>query len=702
MIRSRLLRASLLIGALVLVASACAVEDDDSAITDGAAGARAQAEAAAADASSANAEASAAKAEASAAAAEAGAANAAAEAADAAAAAAAALAEEAIAAANLAQATAEGNQEAVAAAEAALADAQAAAAAAQAEAAAAQAEAAAAQEEAAAAQAEAQAALEEAAAAQAEAEQARAAAEEAAAEAAAEAEAAAAPPPTSEPVHEPEVFVMAVAAVPSNADLAVTEGKPSTELNPMFAGTLLQYVKPDPGATTWPSPADVEPYVAESVTPIEDGYRFVLRDDAVSPYGNTITSEDVRWSFDRIIANDGVGRFLLSWGGGIDLEGPIRVIDDRTFDLVVLDTNNPYSLAVLTYHHMAPLDSVEVQSHATDDDPWGAGWLSTNSAGFGSYMLESITPGEELRLVPNPNWWGPAPDIDLIVVRAIPDAAGRLQLQQAGEVDFADKLTLAQFASLGGDLQAIAAKGNTTVPLVLNSSFEPFADVRVRQAISSAIDREALVQGPMQGSAKAALYQVLSEVPQPPPPGDPAIHDPDRARALLAEAGYGDGLAFTMTINPVRPGPFSEDIAVLMKAQLAEVGIDMSIEVMASSADFQTKLQEGALQAWLSSQTPGISDPQFAWLLVHHSAKAFENAHGYNNPRIDELIDLMAFTQYGPDRDAMVLEAHEILIAEVPWVPLIELVNPISLGPDVESFRMDIFRRIIPEELAKN
>ena len=87
---------------------------------------------------------------------------------------------------------------------------------------------------------------------------------------------------------------------------------------------------------------------------------------------------------------------------------------------------------------------------------------------------------------------------------------------------------------------------------------------------------------------------------------------------------------------------------------------------------------------------------------MHHSAKAFENAHGYNNPRIDELIDLMAFTQYGPDRDAMVLEAHEILIAEVPWVPLIELVNPISLGPDVESFRMDIFRRIIPEELAKN
>ena len=687
MFRSRLLRASLLLGVLLLVASACAGDDDgDSALTDAAAGARSQAEAAQGDASTANAEATAARAEASAAGAEASAAGAAAEAADAAAAAAAALAEEAIAAAGLAQATAEGNQEAVAAAEAALAAAQEAAAAAQADAAAAQAEAAAAQAD--------------AAAAQAEAEEARAAAEQAAADA--EASAAQPPPPAPEPVDEPEVFVMAVAAVPSNADPAVTEGKPSTELNPMFAGTLLQYVKPAAGTTTWPSPADVEPYIAESVTQIDDGYRFVLRDDAVSPYGNTITSEDVRWSFDRIIANDGVGRFLLSWGGGINVEAPIRVIDDRTFDLVVLDTNNPYSLAVLTYGQMGPLDSVEVLSNATEDDPWGAEWLSTNSASFGSYRLDSITPGEELRLVPNPNWWGSAPDIDLIVVRAIPDAAGRLQLLQAGEVDFADKLTLAQFASVGGELQAIAANGNTTVPLALNSGFEPFADVRVRQAISSAIDRTALVQGPMQGSAKEALYQVLSEVPQPPPPGDPATYDPDGARALLAEAGYGDGLSFTLTINPVRPGPFSEDLAVLMKDQLADVGIDMSIEVMASSADFQAQLQEGQLQAWLSSQTPGISDPQFAWLLVHHSTKAFERAHGYSNARIDELIDIMAFTPYGPERDAMVLEAHQILIDEVPWVPLIELVNPISLGPDVESFRMDIFRRIIPEELAKN
>lgn len=505
---------------------------------------------------------------------------------------------------------------------------------------------------------------------------------------------------TTQPPPEPKVFTMAVAAVQSNVDPAVLEGKPSTELGPMFAGTLLQYVTPASQSSPWPSPSETEPFVAESVSQIDDGYRFVLRDDAVSQYGNTITSADVEWTFDRIVELDGTGRFLLSLGA-VDLADPIRIVDERTFDLITTDPNNPYSLAMMTYGSMGPLDSVEIASNSSADDPWGTEFLASNSAGFGPYQLDSITPAEELRLIPNPNWWGPEPDIDTIIIRSIPDSASRLQLLSSGDVDFADKLSLDQFATVSSPLQAIPAKGNTTIPLVLNYNNAPFDDVRVRQAISMAIDRSALVQGPMQGFANEALYQVLSEVPQPPPPGDGATYDPDGARALLADAGVGDGFGFTLTVNPVRPGPFSEDLAVLIKSQLADVGIDVTIEVVASSADFQTALSGRELEAWIGSQTPGISDAQFAWVLVHHSTKAFENAHGYSNARVDELIDLMGTTPYGDARDAQLLEAHQILIDEVPWIPLIELVNPIALGEDVTGFRMDIFRRVIPQELAK-
>ena len=507
--------------------------------------------------------------------------------------------------------------------------------------------------------------------------------------------------PVTTTTQPPEVFTMVVAATISNADQAVSEGKPSSELTPLYSSTLVEYKKPAEGSDVWPSPSDVVASVAASYTQTDSGYRFVLG-DAVSPYGNAVTSADVEWSFDRTLANDGTGYWLMMLGT-IDLENPIEVVDDRTFVLRVTDPGNPYASGVLTYHHFGILDSVEAQKHATDEDPWASEWLSTNSASFGAYQLASMVPGESLRLTQNPNWSGSPLDIDEIVVRAVPEASARLVLVSSGEADFADKLALDQFAAIQGhgDLQTIAAAGNTTVPLVLNSEYEPFADSRVRAAISAALDRDALVAGPMHGMAKPALYQLLSEIPQPPPPGPPATQDLARARELLTEAGYGDGFDFTLTVNSVRPGPFSEDLAIVIQSQLAEIGINVEIEVVASSADFQSAIYARSMQAWIGSQTPGISDPQFPWVLVHHSTKAFENSHGYSNARVDEIIDVLASTQRGPERDALITEGHAILLEEVPWVPLVEMINPITLGSEVESFRMDIFRRVVATELSK-
>ena len=510
------------------------------------------------------------------------------------------------------------------------------------------------------------------------------------------------PPPPPPPVAEPKTFTMAVAAVFSNADQSVIEGKQSTELIPMFSGTLVEYIPPPEGSTAWPAPTDTQPFVAESVTQVDGGWRFVLRDDAVSQYGNTVTSADVEWTFDRILELDGTAKFLMSVGA-IDFADPIVPIDDRTFDLKVTDPNNPYAVGMMTYHHFSIIDSTEALTQVTADDPWAKEWLSANSASFGPYMLASLIPAEELRIVSNPNWWGGQLNIGEIIVRAVPDASTRLLLIENAQVDFADKLSNDQFVSVqrNSNVQTIAANGNTTVPLVLDFQFAPFADVRVRQAISLAIDRDALVAGPMQGLAKPALYQLLSEIPQPPPPGPPVARDLDAARALLAEAGFPDGFSFTLTVNAARPGPFAPDLAILIQQQLAEVGIAVEIAVTASPADFNTAIRERTMQAHIGSQTPGISDPQFAWVLVHHGTKAFSMA-GYGNPFVDEIIDTLASTQPGPERDPLITEAHRILIDEVPWVALVEMINPIALGPDVTGFRMDIFRRIVTTELAKS
>ena len=683
--RSRLFRLSLLVGILALVATSCAESGAE------------EAAAASATAAEAATEAQAARSEASAANSAASAADAAAAAADAKAAAAAARAEEAIAAAELARATAEGNEEAVAAAEAALAEAQAAAASAQAEAAAAQAEASAAQAE--------------AAAAQAEAEQARAAAEQAAAEAESAA-AAPAPAPEPPPPPPPELpaeknLTMALSGVVTNVDPAVLQGRPSLVTAQGVVSTLVRYThEPSPGLTLH-SPDDVMGELAESFEVNEDGsVTFTLR-EAMSPYGNTVTSADVAWSFDRMIALDGIARFLM-WLAKIDQEAPITIIDDRTFTLNVVD-RSILTVPVLTYYALGILDSVEAQANATDDDPWAADWLASSSSTFGPYQVESLAPGGEVRLVKNPNYWNvDAVDIDRIIMRSIPDAGNRLLLIGSGDADFVADLTFDLFASVAsGDEYALAyedARDTNLDELSLNNRFPPFDDPRVRAAVSLAIDREALIAGAYGGFGTPGRYPLSTAIPQPDPPAAVAAgYDPDLARQLLAEAGYGDGFSFTLTINPTRPGPHAEAVAVILASQLREVGLEATIETIASPADFNSAVSGGEMEAWLYSVRPILSEPAYTIPLLFTSngfAADGLGYDGYTNTRVDELSDAILAEVPGPARDVFIAEVQEILATEFPFVPLVETIIPWVFREDLQGAWPNPTGFLYPQDLA--
>ena len=684
--RSRLFSLSLLIGILALVATSCAESGAE------------EAAAASATAAEATSEAQAARSEASAANSAASAADAAAAAADAKAAAAAARAEEAIAAAELARATAEGNEEAVAAAEAALAEAQAAAASAQAEAADAQAEAAAAQEE--------------AAAAQAEAEQARAAAEQAAAEA--ESAAAAPPPAAPEPPPPPppepaeKNLTMALSGLVTNVDPAVLQGRPSLVTAQGVVSTLVRYThEPSPGLSLH-SPDDVMGELAESYVKNDDGsVTFTLR-EAMSPYGNTVTSADVAWSFDRMIALDGIARFLM-FLSSIDREGPITIIDDRTFTLNVTG-RNILTVPVLTYYALGILDSVEAQANATEDDPWAAEWLASNSSTFGPYQVESFAPGEEVRLVKNPNYWNAdAVDIDRIIMRSIPDAGNRLLLIGSGDADFVADLTFDLFASVAsGDEYALAyedARDTNLDELSLNNRFPPFDNALVREAVSLAIDRESLIAGAYGGFGVPGRFPMSTAIPQPLPLPETAgaRYDPDLARDLLAQAGYPDGFSFALTINPTRPGPHAEAVAVILASQLREVGLEATIETIASPADFNAAVSGGEMEAWLYSVRPILSEPAYTIPLLFTSngfAADGLGYEGYTNDRVDELSDMILATEPGPDRDVLIDEARIILATEFPIVPLVETIIPWVFREDLQGAWPNPTGFLYPQDLA--
>ena len=162
--------------------------------------------------------------------------------------------------------------------------------------------------------------------------------------------------------------------------------------------------------------------------------------------------------------------------------------------------------------------------------------------------------------------------------------------------------------------------------------------MRVRQAISLAIDRDALITGAYAGLGKPGLYPISTAIPQPDPPTDVAArYDPEAARALLAEAGLADGFDFTLSINPSSgPGPYAEQVAVLIQDQLRDVGIGVNIDLITSPADFNTATRGGELDAWLFGTRPLVNDVAYFLLLAVGPMSV--KLEGYGSEEVDALL----------------------------------------------------------------
>src|SRR6185436_14112776 len=112
-----------------------------------------------------------------------------------------------------------------------------------------------------------------------------------------------------------------------------------------------------------------------------------------SPFGNTVSSADVKWSFERMVAADAIARFLFGVVG-VDTANPITVVNAKTF---TLNLTHPSALALAfnAYYSVSIFDSTEAKKHATESDPWAKDWLSKNSANYSAYTVDSFTPGQE-------------------------------------------------------------------------------------------------------------------------------------------------------------------------------------------------------------------------------------------------------------------------------------------------------------------
>lgn len=491
---------------------------------------------------------------------------------------------------------------------------------------------------------------------------------------------------------------IAFAGVPGALDTAQWQGQVSNDVFSVFGQgmTLVRYkgvgrpVSP-PAIPKIASETQIAPGLAKSWKQTRRGVVLVLR-HAISGYGNPLTSADVQWTFERDSAIDPISQFLFS-NASIDVKKPVSILGPST---VRINTTkfNPQTIVTLTSDFFRIYDSKEVKSHATSADPWAKQWLVSHSADFSAWIVSSFAPNSNLVLQANPHYWGKKPKFKTAIIRAIPDPGNRLQLIKSGTVDIAGELSFDQFASLASD-KAVKRVGQPGVGfdvLSLDFGFKPFAKRSVRQAVSMAINRAALVRGVYKGFGKPATDQLFNVTHPPSRVSRWYKYNPSAAKQLLANAGYKHGFTFTLVVSPSRPGPYSSEIGVFLKSQLAKIGIKVKLQTIASAADYQNLVATGKPDAFLYQAGALYNDPGFFISVWHYSGPGgLQDYKGYKSKKVNQLVKLMNAAPLGKRRDRYVSRADAILNKDVAWVPLVSPVTPMAFSSKLNLSHFRIY-----------
>jgi len=412
-------------------------------------------------------------------------------------------------------------------------------------------------------------------------------------------------------------------------------------------------------------PSAVEGHLAESWEVSEDGLRYVfkLREGVLSPYGNELTADDVVWSWNKSFDQKRTGNFIANVSS-------VESVEEVSTYEVAFNLSAPSSifLKALTLYVPGIYDTDELLQHATEEDPWGLEWLQENTAGFGAYHLEQLSPGEQAVFTFNENYFGERPYFDRVIYRGVPSSASRITLLKSGQVQWIDRPNFQQVVDLQGDpsVKVEGSGGRLFAALWMNADLEPFQDLRVRQAFNHAIDLESLRDAVFQGLAEPAETLIAPIIEGSDSGGVTYDYDPDEARRLLAEAGYADGLEVDIVYSDLYT--WLEGAAVQAADQLRDAGIQATPRRITASDMRASAAPSGRdlpLFAW--EDGPIVLDAVYALALLAHT-DGVANRNGYSNPDVDAAIDA-ARTELDPERRLEhVREAQALLLADAPYI----------------------------------
>jgi peptide/nickel transport system substrate-binding protein len=408
-------------------------------------------------------------------------------------------------------------------------------------------------------------------------------------------------------------------------------------------------------------------------------WEFELRQGVRFHDGTALTAADVVFSLHRALSPESEFAAALRPIAAVEAAGD-HVVRVRTVAPNPILPEELFDIRIMSKSWAEQHGAVKVAPY-TDTE---IAYVEDHANGTGPFVLEAYEPGARTVLVRNADWWGLAKNahnIDRVVFTAVADPGERVAALLAGEIDFLHDppfSELDRLASTPGIRLEQAMEFRTIFfgldqgsPELRSSNVKgknPFADLRVRQAVYQAIDIEAIRTGIMRGYAMLAGMIIQPGMNGYTPEFDvrPA-YDPDTAMALLAEAGYPAGFAVGLDCPKNR---YLNDAAICraVAGMLAKVGIAVELAI-APMGEHIAKLRERRTDFYMLSWGGAAFDSLNHFVYLYRSDGQY-NATGYANPRVDELIDAIATELVTYGRDAMIEEVWRTVLADVVVVPL--------------------------------
>ncbi len=488
--------------------------------------------------------------------------------------------------------------------------------------------------------------------------------------------------PAAEESTEPITIVFSNVAETATLDPAIAYSSDGMEFVRNVYEGLLEYV---------PASTELKPALAESWEVSEDGleYTFKLREGIKFHDGADFNAEAVKIGLERIQAiNQGPASLMTDIA-------TIEAVDPTTLK-ITLSRPNVFFLGVLP---KLPLVSpAAIEENKTEADPWAGDFFAINGVGTGPYKFDSWTKGSQIVMVKNQDYWREwkPHTADRVILRVDADVSTALQLLAQGQIDM--------LGAVGPD-DSIAAKDLPGVKiieqpqfqvsmLIFNTNNEPLNNPKVREAIKYAFDYDAYID----------FFQGLGEQPSGPLPStaggaDPSLQpvkqDMEKAKQLLAEAGYPDG-GFKLRYLGLKGLSYFEFAGTLLQDNLSELGIEVE-QILVPWPQMPPTMADRATAPDVTFLNISMftNDPTYILRTSYHSSNTADQG-GYNwsyyeVPEVDALLDEIPTIQDEAERTEKLYEVQQRIAQDVPTL---FLVTPTLAQPVRENIEGAVYETL--------